>query len=112
MAGAQLAAYQQEIGAPWAGVTVPGDESWLVYTCIIANSSVPGTSMRLAMKSAHFGNEVTLAVGVPEAQPNGRLAAPGVVANAGDVFRVYTGGAHVDFYASGLIQRGPGIVPT
>ena len=113
MAGVQLTA---QTGVTDDGtsavVTVPADESWLVYRCIVTDPTFADNNYAVILFASNPGIALQLAYGQATSQPAGQLDAGAFVMNANDEIRINTAGAAIDFYMSGLIQRGPGQVPS
>lgn len=115
MAGVALAqgsAVGTGLGVPEMVAQVPADESWLVYRCVFTElTGVGGINITIYRYDSNNANWVGIATNQTVANGNGSVDSGAFVLNANDQIGVYTQGNPVDFFASGLIQRGPGQVP-
>lgn len=115
MAGVKLAAFHATTGGT-TGATVPADESWLVYTISVMNQGQASGEPFVLYNDFNQGDSFLLATTIVDAAGNsGAWLCPSIVMNAGDSLTVTSGaggGQDCDVYVSGLVQRGPGFVPS
>jgi hypothetical protein len=113
MAGAQLFVGTAVVANIGSFVTCPLDESWLVYTISIYGNPSADDPV-LVLTSANTGATAQLAIRGPvDTTSTMGYLGPSIVMNAGDTLSLQGSlGTLYDVYISGLIQRGPGLVPS
>jgi hypothetical protein len=114
MAGAKLATANVGALGTATVATVPADESWLVYTISLKALGPSGNAPLLTYFDSN--DALTIELALTTSDPTGALlsyAGPSMVMNANDTLTLAdASGFGTDFYCSGLIQRGPGPVPS